>query len=147
MFSPVRYLLAMLAVLGLGTSQLLGIHAGYLCHCSGEPVMVNQADCDAAGCHEDAADHDGHGHEHDLPGSPHEHKKLTGVLLGSAFSPAPVQLPLVAVCPALPGVNCPFAPLMNGGCPERTVPEHISGCGPPPESSGILVARTTVMLV
>ena len=147
MFSPVRYLLAVLAVLGLGISQLLGIHAGYVCHCSGEPSMVQRADCASAGCHSEEEHSDHHHSGHDLPGGSHEHKEVTGVLLGPAFAPLSVQIPLVAVCPALPGVNIAYVPHVACGDSERTVPEYSSGCDPPPEGIGVLVARTTVLLV
>lgn len=143
MTSPLQYLLAVLAIFGLGTSQVLGLAGGYVCECSGEQVMASGPDCVSGGCH-DQGDLDSN-HDQDAPEAPHGHLKLTTVLLGHTFAPLVVALPPLTVCAALPGVNCALISVSVKSEPERPVVAP-SGCGPPPPP-GVLVARTMVMLV
>jgi hypothetical protein len=139
MSTPVQYILAVLAIVGLGASQVFGIGGGFICQCSGEQVITYAPDCESGGCH----DHEDEDHDRDAPGIPHEHQKLTQALLGHTFVQLVVELPPLSVCAALPGVNCHFLTLAETLCLER--PAHApSGCGPP---QSVHVARTVVMLV
>ena len=141
MISAVKHLLVALAILAVGTSQMLGIARGYVCLCSAEHLVVDAPDCASAGCH----DHDSQDerHDHDTPGAPHEHRQLKQPLLGHSFAPLVVTLPPAIECAVLPGVNwvLPPATESNEPRPAARVP---SGCGPPASE---LVADTMVMLV
>lgn len=144
MSSPVQYLLAVLAILGLGTSQVVGLQSGWVCQCSGEQVIADGPDCESAGCHNEE-DHDSD-HDHHAPEeAPQEHQKLTRVLVGHTFLPLVVALPPQSVCEAVPGINCAFLSVSENDEPQRPAPPP-SGCGPPLPAS-VLVARTVVMLV
>jgi hypothetical protein len=137
MTSPVKHLLAALAILALGTSQLLGLARGWVCLCSGEAVMANAPDCSAADCHHDDEPQPGEHDERD-----HEHDQLTQPLLGRDFVPLALQLPLLVEF-EIPPVFA-WKPHVFGEAMKPSPAHPLSGCGPP---WGVLVARTVVLLV
>jgi len=137
MTSSVKHLLAALAILALGTSQLLGLARGWVCFCSGEAVMVNAPDCESADCHHEEEAPPGEHDEHDQ-----EHDQLTQPLLGRDFVPLALQLPLLVEFEVPPVFDWKPRALTLRPPPSPAPPP--SGCGPP---ASVLVARTMVLLV
>lgn len=136
-----KYLFAALAILAMGSSQVLGIARGYLCHCAGESVMVNTPDCASAGCHDH--DHDA-GTHHEKDGE-HHHEGLKESLVSLSFAPLAVSLPVLVETNVL--AEFFRSVRLRGELAEQheamKLPDN-SGCGPP---ASVLVARTMVMLV
>jgi hypothetical protein len=58
----IQRLLMLLTVLAVGFVQAVGIHAGYLCQCTGQVVAKDA--CEAEACHPGEHEHDDEGHEH-----------------------------------------------------------------------------------
>ena len=152
MISTFRSLMLTLAMLAMGTAQVLGVQAGYLCGCTGQKSTVET--CHADTCHP-MQDHE-HEADADSPcGCPeenepspadhdHKHQQAHDTLLVTGFPPLS-QLPAPVLLDSLSAYLVPeFAFLTTAlwqaiECPDP--PEH--GCPPMPQ----LVARTMVMLV
>jgi hypothetical protein len=137
MTSPARRLLAALAILAVGASQVWGLTRGWVCFHSGEAIVVSAPDCLSAGCHLEDADEDHHPDEEN-----HEHDQLTQAMLGRAFLPIALELPSL--------VEFSLPPLFEWK-PRLLFEEVISAPGPPPTGCGpplsVLVARTVVRQV
>jgi hypothetical protein len=153
-----KTILIALAVIAVGASQVLGFARGFLCACSGHELLTGGADCTASGCHDDDEHHD-HGHggicpaddgesgdgDHHDQDSPHRHQPVKETLVGTSF------VPLALVLPPDPGLDLStlfaqdvrMAAMTAERMAELQPPEN-SGMPPP---SGILVARTMVMLI
>lgn len=136
-----KYLFAALAILAMGSSQVMGITRGYVCHCAGEPVMVDAPDCASAGCHE----HDHDGGTHDEKDGDHHHEGLKNSLVSLSFAPLVVAMPVLVETNVL--VEFFRSVRLHVELAEQheamILPDS-SGCGPP---ASVLVARTMVMLV
>ncbi|HEX2750024.1 MAG TPA: hypothetical protein VHM91_18590 [Verrucomicrobiales bacterium] len=142
MIAHVKRLLMILAFLAMGGAQILGINRGYLCECTGQPVITDRPSCD-----EQLAAGYGHGDEQDTPGSPHQHQKFVESLKSVSFTPLVLSLP--------PSVEMDWpATVMLGVRQASETAEHRAELKhrPPDDSggnapAGLLVARTVVMLV
>ncbi len=83
-----RILLSLLTVMAVAMAQLAGLHSGWACECSGEPVPVEQQWCSGSDCHEH---HPGEDHEdHHAPGG-HQHEELRDAL--ELMTTAPLNCP------------------------------------------------------
>ena len=138
---PVKYLLTLIALLAVGSAQVLGIGKGWLCHCSGEAEFSTSADCAEADCHQD---HDaGGGH---TEGHSHEHELLREPLQSTGF------VPVVPAPPAMVDLVLPewLQPLPVNGRKLADAPDEAR---PPPEELGtcrhlrVSVAMSMVLLV
>lgn len=140
--APIKHLLMILVLLTVGSAQVLGINRGYLCDCTGEPVITDRPSCGE--CESTPA----HDHEEDgsLPGH-QPHQKVVESLKSVSFSPLVLSLP--------PSVEMDWPETVMLGlryaCESA---EHRAELRPlPPDDSGghapprLLVARTIVMLV
>ena len=147
MTSFAKHLFAALAILAIGTAQVFGITRGFLCECSGEPVQVESALCEAEQCHPGSGHHD-HDHGQDCPGNDHQehrHEKASESIM--LVTPAPVTFDLPMV------VECDLSEIL-ARCMQlsREMAEHQAELRPPDDTGGtplaaIMVARTMVMLV
>lgn len=156
MSALLRSLLVFLAVLSVGTLQVFGIPAGYLCACTGANTV--EEECETVVCHPDDPHVDGCGtdleHEGDSeephdsePGAPtpdgHKHKEVREALKVTGFPPT-VSLPAVVMFvlpPAFPWADVSATVMPMAGCDRPGFPRD----GSPP--TPLLVARTMVMLV
>ena len=142
MIAHIKHLLMVLALLAVGGAQILGINRGYLCECTGQPVITDRPSCD-----EQLAPGQGHDDDHDMPGSPHQHQKFVESLKSVSFTPLVLSLP--------PSVEMDWpVTVMLGVRQASEVAEHRAELRhrPPDDSGGnapasLLVARTVVMLV
>src|SRR5688572_1339192 len=82
--------LVLLAVLAVGAAQVFGIGRGFVCDCSGEPVHVDSAVCDAE-CHPGSDHHDEDGEEG--PDHQHNHKEATESIKLVPLAPLTFDLP------------------------------------------------------
>lgn len=139
-----KHFLLLLAVLAVGSAQVFGIARGFVCECSGEPVPVESAVCEASHCHPGHEHHD-----HDCPGEEpeeHQHKEASESILLVTPAPVTLDLPMMVVCD-LSEVLARCEQL------SREMAEHDAELLRPPDDPGgsppaaLMVARTMVMLV
>lgn len=141
-----KQFLMLLAILALGSAQVFGIARGFVCDCSGEPVPVESALCEASQCHPGTEHH--HDHDHDCGGDdPQEHQHKVASESIQLVTPVPVtfDLPLIVEC----DLSSFIARCVQLSC---EVAEHDAQLRPPGDTGGsppaaIMVARTVVMLV
>jgi hypothetical protein len=149
-----KCLLLRLAVVAVGMAQVVGVHAGYLCGCTGQRSA--QAECEPMLCHPHQVDLNGCASaleteacsEHDTPEPAqnrhdHSHSEIRETLMVTGVPTALTLPPVVFV--ELPPVFRTWdavASLTSGGGVKRSQPPW-DGSPPMP----LLVARTMVMLV
>ena len=85
-----KFLLTIVALLGISSAQVMGIGRGWLCHCTGTASFSNEADCAAGDCHHEES---GGSHHHDDSDGGHEHEFLKESLKTTGFVPLAASLP------------------------------------------------------
>ncbi len=148
-----KSILIALAVIAVGASQILGLARGFLCDCSGHEMITDGSDCDAAQCHEHGDHHDDEGTDsHGEPAGPqhherdsHQHRQLKDTLVSTSFAPLTLMLPPDAGIDLGPdfALEARRSALAAEQRAELKPPET-PGFPPP---SGVLVARTVVLLI
>ena len=139
-----KHFLVLLAVLAVGAAQVFGIARGFICECTGEPVHVESASCDAE-CHPDGDHHDDDEDSDGGPRDQHRHKEAT-----ESIKLVPLA-PLTFDSPAAVEVDV-SAIIALGVRLSNEEAEHRAELKPPDDTggslpAGVLVARTMVMLV
>ena len=146
-----KYLLLALTAVAVGTAQIVGGQASYFCECTGQKTVLESC---VSSCHDGFHDHgecpDNHAEQdqHDEDTSPvepgHEHAKVLQELVGT-HTPPVLQTPSIIWVAV---VTDPFPSLASMALVN---PWPVAFDRKPPEREtlpeGVLIARTTVMLV
>jgi len=138
-----KHFLVLLAVLAVGAAQVFGIARGFICECTGEPVHVENASCDAE-CHPDGGHHDDDD-ESDGGHDEHKHKEATESIKLVPLAPLTFDLP-AAVEVDVSAIIALGVRLSNEEAEHRAELKPPDDTGGSP-ATGVLVARTVVMLV
>lgn len=100
MYSVLKRLLPVLAILAVGCMQVFGLQRGFICECGSKPKVIYSDHCNNVnhgdGCHEGDEDvpHDKEDHPDEMPSKEHASNKedvtLSRVVGGQAVAPQPL---------------------------------------------------------